>query len=927
MLNTNVIRLVAAATTTALLVVLVPGCGGDSDRDLIAAAKTFLDKKDDKAAIIQLKSALQKNPQSGEARFLLGETLLKTGDAGAAVVELEKARDAKYSDDAVAPLLARALMMSGQPKKAIDLFENQSLAKPEAMAALKATIASAYLAQGKLEAGEAAVNASLRADPKNATARVFQARLTAGRGEIDPALDIVNSVIADQPSDLPARHLKGELLWIGKSDFDGAIKAFREVLAIEPTHIPANSALIALLLQKRDFEGFRQQVAHLKRVLPNHPTTLLYDTQLALVDQDLKRATDGAHQLLKIGAENATVQQLVGVIELQNGALYLAESHLNKALQLSPGLTFARRALAQTYLRSGQAGKALATLKPMLDRPQPSAEILAEAAEANLQLGNSTQAEVLFNQAIKANPADPRVRTALALSQLARGNVDAGFAQLESLAASDKSTYADMALISAKLRRNEPDAALKAVDRLQTKIPDKPLPHVLRGRILAERKDVAGARASFEKALAVDPVYFAAVAELASIDMNQGKPDEARKRFEALLAREPKNYRALLAVADIRQRSGTKPEEVTQLLIDAVKLNSGEVAVRLALVEQQLGRRQAKAALGSAQEGLLAFPDNAEMLDALGRASLAAGDTQQAIIAFKKLASAHPEMPLPYLRLAECYAIDKAYNSATQNLRKALEIDPKLLPAQQALVRIALAENRSADALNVARSLQKQRPTEAVGYLLETDIHASRREWEPAIASARTALERERSSRIAIRLHSLYSVAGRQPDADRFAAAWLKEMPRDAVLMTHLATVALERKDYATAEAHFRQVQALRPDDAVVLNNIAWVMVQQGKPGAVALADRANQLLPEQPLIMDTLASALAADKQWPKAIEWQQKAVDKVPDRAGYRLNLAKLLLDSGDRARARTELEVLAKLSSQVPAQVEAVQLLKKL
>ena len=98
--------------------------------------------------------------------------------------------------------------------------------------------------------------------------------------------------------------------------------------------------------------------------------------------------------------------------------------------------------------------------------------------------------------------------------------------------------------------------------------------------------------------------------------------------------------------------------------------------------------------------------------------------------------------------------------SATQNLRKALEIDPKLVPAQKALVRIALAENRGADALNVARSLQKQRPTLALGYSLETDIHASRRDWEPAIASARTALDRDRSSRIAIRLHSLYSVAG-----------------------------------------------------------------------------------------------------------------------------------------------------------------------
>ena len=926
-MTTYATRLITAAATTAVLVALVSGCEGDSDREQIAAAKVSLEKKDDKAAIIQLKSALQKNPQSGEARFLLGETLVKSGDMASAVLELEKARELKFGDDVVVPPLARALVSTGQSKKVLSHFENLTLANPEALADLKTTIASVYLAEGKLEAGEAAVKAALRANPKSAVGRVFQARLTAGRGEIDQALAIVDAVIADYPSEISARHLLGELLWIGKGDPEAAIKVFREALTVMPRHLQANSALITLLLQKRDVEGFRQQVAHLNRVLPNHPTTLLFNTQLALVDQDLKRAREGAHQLLKFGAENATVQQLAGVVELQNGALRLAESHFNKALQLSPGLTVARRGLAEAQLRSGQPAKALLVLQPLLNLPRPSADILALAAEANLVHGNAAQAEALFNLAVKANPADPRVRTALALSQLAKGNADAGFAQLELLASSDKSTYADLALISAKLRRNELDAALKAVDRLQAKTPDKPLPHVLRGRILLQRKDLTGAAASYEKALALDPVYFSAVAELSSIDMNRGKAEDARKRFEALLVREPKNYRALLAVADIRQLSGATPGEVTQLLIEAVKIVPGEVAVRLALVEQQLGRRQAKAALGSAQEGVAAFPDHAEMLDALGRAQLAAGDIQQALTAFKKLTSAHPELPLPYLRLAECYTITKDYASATQNLRKALEIDPKLVPAQQALVRIALADNRVGDALNVARLLQKQRPTLALGYSLETDIHASRRDWELAIASARTALERDRSSRIAIRLHSLYSVAGRLSDADRFAVARLTDMPKDAVFLTHLATVALERKDYPSAEARYRQVLALRPDDALIVNNIAWIMVQLGKSGALALANRANQLLPNQPLIMDTLASALAAEKQWPKAIEWQQMAVDKAPEKPGYRLNLAKLLLDSGDRARARVELETLAKLDDKIPVQVEATRLLKSL
>ena len=75
---------VAAALVTALLV----GCGGASEAELVASAKSHREKKDPKSAIIQLKAALQKNPQSPEVRFLLGDTLLQSGDAVSAVVEL-----------------------------------------------------------------------------------------------------------------------------------------------------------------------------------------------------------------------------------------------------------------------------------------------------------------------------------------------------------------------------------------------------------------------------------------------------------------------------------------------------------------------------------------------------------------------------------------------------------------------------------------------------------------------------------------------------------------------------------------------------------------------------------------------------------------------------------------------------------------------
>ena len=92
---------------------------------------------------------------------------------------------------------------------------------------------------------------------------------------------------------------------------------------------------------------------------------------------------------------------------------------------------------------------------------------------------------------------------------------------------------------------------MTAIDALEKKQPDKPLPHNLRGAVLLGKGDIAGARKSFERALALDPTDFAAAASLARLDLADKKPDDAQKRFDARLAKDPKNVRALLALAEL----------------------------------------------------------------------------------------------------------------------------------------------------------------------------------------------------------------------------------------------------------------------------------------------------------------------------------------------------------------------------------------
>lgn len=920
------LRHVTAAACVVLGSILLQACGGQSEQELLASAKTLLQKDDTNAAVIQLKTVLQKNAQSAEARFLLGQVLLKSNPT-LALVELQKARDLKYSADAVTPPLARAMYATGNAKKVIEAFAQTKLSDAKAASDLKTTVALAHRAMGQPDLEQLAISSALELNPKNSTARLLRADALGRKLSTDDALALVEQVITDEPKLRDAWQLKGELLIGGKGDLEGGFKAFREALAVDPRYLPAHQTLLALAQRKGDSAAFKAQVAELKQALPNHPETRYHEAQLFLAESNVKGARERVQELVRTNPNNARYLLLAGAIELRGNSLAQAETYLGQAVQLNPGGAAGRHQLAQTYLRSGQVNKVLPVLEPLLKTPRPSASTLALAAQAHLVLGDSAKSESLFNRAAAADPADPQVQTALALIQINKGNAKAGFLKLESLAAKDPGTATDLALVSARLRRNELDAVLAALDRYQAKAPNDPLSYFLRGRILGQRKDAAAARANFEKALSADPVYFPAVAALASIDMSEKKPEQARKRIEDLLAREPKNYEALMALIDLRRRAGATLADVANLLSDAVRLNPAEATPRLLLIALRMEQRDPKAAQTAAQEAAAALPDNLQIADALGRAQLEAGEPQQAITAFTRVAAAQPKRTEPLLNLAEAHRQAKDPKSAAVVLRRALEITPNLVAAQRGLIQLSIAERRFDDAVRQAQEIQKQRPNEPVGFMVESEVRAAQKRWEPAIAAMRAALARGRGTDTAIFLHVLYGAAGRPAEAESFAAEWERENPRDGAFQVHLGSAAIGRGDHAGAEARFRKAVAMRSDDALAYNNLAWVLVVQGKPGAVAAAQRATELQPDVPAIMDTLATALAADGQLPQAIDWQRKTVAKEPGSANYRLGLAKLLVKSGDKAAARTELEVLSKLGDKFPGQAEVASLMKSL
>ncbi len=913
--------LIAATLTLA-------ACGGKSSEDLAAEGKAAMAQKDYAAAAIQFKSALQKEPDSADYRLQLGLALLEGGDPVSARVELEKAQELQAPDEAVIPPLARALMLVGDETRLLAQYGQTRLNEPKAQADLLTSLAAAHLMRNDAARGQQLVDDALRLQPGYAPAVVLMARVRAAGADFDGALKLLDEVLARDAADERAGVFKGEVLWMGKRDRDAALASFKRVLEHNPKSVAAHTSTITILNELNQRDQARAQLAEMKKIAPHHPDTIFFEAQFAFVDGEYAKSRELTDRLLKGAPNSPRINELAGAADFRQGRFAEAEVFLSRAVKTAPARLLSRQLLAQTYLRIAQPAKAVEVLLPVTESQTPDGTSLALIGEAYMQLGDARKADAAFAAAQKVAPDDARIRTTVALAEMARGgNSSNAVAKLEAIAAEDRGTRADIALVSARLRANDLNGALKAIDSIEKKLPDQPLAFQLRGRVQLLQKNVDGAAKSFETALTKDGSYFPAIASLAAIDLDAKRPDAARKRFQDHLRTNPKSYQAHLALAELAARIGEAPDAIVGHLRNAVKANAGEPQPHLMLINQLLTGGDSAAALTAAREAAAALPGNVAVAEALGRTQMAANDAASAVTTFKQLTAQQATNPLLQVRLAEALVATRDNASARRALDKALELRPGFAPARRSLVGIAMAEGKPQEALALVRQMQKAEPKDASAYVLEGDVEAARRNWDQAVPAYRKAFELVRNTDHVVRLHMALSASGKTAEADRIAADWGRNNPKDAGFRFYQGDVALSKGEFAAAEAHYRAVAEAQPRNALALNNVAYLMLRQNKPGALEVAQKANELLPGRPQLMDTLAMALAANKKLPQAIELQKSALARAPADGNLKLTLARLLIQSGDKAYARAELEDLAKLGTQFRDHAEVQQLLKSL
>jgi putative PEP-CTERM system TPR-repeat lipoprotein len=752
--------------------------------------------------------------------------------------------------------------------------------------------------------------------------------MRAGQGAFEEAERIIDQVLQANPDLAEAWHLQGEMQAVGFGNHLGAQRAYRKALEKDRAYLPAHLALISDRIRSGDLEGAAAQAATLQQALPRHPQTQLVLAQLAYGRADFRAAHEGVLEVLRVSPDEPDALLLAGLLEADGGSPVVAQAHLQRLLQARPAHPLARRTLARSFVAQGKHAAALDILQPLLAPERPDADAHAAAGEAYMALKKPAEAEQHFAKAVQIDPNNIRTRTSLALTHLARDDAGRAFSELQRLAASSPDTHADFAIIQAHLQRQEHDKALQAANTLLRKDSGNAQLLDLTGRIHLARKDAKAAREAFNVAAKIDPGSLNPVMQLARLDVQDGDPEAASQRLVAALKRHPKNPDLYLTLADVRSRSLAQPDEILKTLVEAVRVAPTHAPARVQLIEFCLRQMRTGEAVAYAQEALAALPNDISVMRAAGKAQVAGKEFEQAITTFRRLTDLALDDAAAHVRLAEVYQSAGRTHNAEIALRKAIDIDPGLDAAHEQLVAMLFEQGRQEQALELARTLQQRLRAQPVGYIIEAATALRQQQPEQAAAAiTRGMAAQDNASALARKYYALLQRMGRPQDAQQWAAAWLAQNPEDVVFEHFAAAQAIGQGRWEEAEQRLQRVLARRPALPSALNNLAWVLSQRQKPGAVSLAQRAVEARPEDPDFLDTLAAALAAERQPAKALEVQRRAVELNPDDPGMRVRLARIALSAGDASLARGELQRLRVLGADFAFRAEVDQLLKSI
>ncbi len=876
-MSASIERIVRRVSVLLAAVLLAAACSTATPEERMERAVGHEAEGRYQAAILELRNALQQDPELAEARVRLGFLFLRVGDYLSAVAELERAERLGITGSELVEGLARARAASGEVRHARRVVSEHGDTLSEALSpSLAASVGRSLQILGRPDAAQRLLTELVQQAPESADARLALARLEWSQGRVAEALEQAEAAVAAAPDNQEATMVLGELR-LASGDSEGAQAAFTRTMELARER-GGNTAMARLGLARAyvvagDFEEARPLVEQVISQVPNLPAAryLLALTQLNA--GELEQARESLELVIRDAPDHLASRYFRGLVYFREGRFERARDDLDRVVARSPENLQARLLLAAVHSEEGDHDRAVSVLRFGLRQPdaRPDAAYYAALGQSLLRSGQQSEGLEMLGLAAEQAPDAAGIRTQLALAYLATGAAGSAEAELrEAVDLSESFPLSDTLLILVQLEARRFDEALASAQRFVERNPDAPMAHNMLGAAYVAKEDQDAGRAAFEQALALEPDFAPAALNLAGLERSAGNLEAARARFEGVLRNEPDNAPARQRLAEVLREQGAHADAVEVLggLGGNEDVSDQVLAAR---VQANLEAGQLDAAIGALEEMLRRRPDNQQVAQGLAGALAGAGQIDRALELLDDHVGRLSDAPTAILSLyAELLIRDG-------RLDRAEEVIAALRPRDGSAYAHAF--------LNGNLAMAKGEPAVAIGHYQRA--HAA----QPSTDTLR-------------RLQAARVRAGRGVEGRADLEAWLQANPDDGAIRAQLAEVRLGERDYTTAIGDYEVLLEQFPNNVVVLNNLAWLYGETGHPQALPTARRALELAPELAPVQNTLGWILVREGKADEGLSLLRRAAESQPDDGQIQYHYAVALERTGALEDAREAL-----------------------
>ncbi len=423
----------------------------------------------------------------------------------------------------------------GEIEKAVGIYK-QLIAKMPEDHRSHAALARLYSKQSRHDEAISTWRSLLKVDPENTQYRSGLAEAYRAAGMFPEALEIVQKLIAENPS--TAYYSQLALVYIVGNRFNDAIKAYQKGIELTPNDWRVYKDLAQLYAQTGDLETAEKTYKTALQLTRNESERRTINKQLAevyLQQSELEEA------LKKMEAEGvltfARLEKLAQKYHKQ-GKLEEAAMAYKKAFGMAPGNWYRNKIVQQLFHIYRKQGSLEEILAKAEGADTPAAEINIELqktlAKEYMEMGEIEKAIEVAKQVIVRNPEDHKFRAALAKFYTGHKMHDEAIVVLKKLIEADPKNkrYRDQ-LASAYRAANRLDDAVSTYRKAIELNPGNRWLHTQLARLYIQKGDIDAAEKMYKTALQFpDEESGRIYEELGQLYMRKGDFDAAEKTYK-----------------------------------------------------------------------------------------------------------------------------------------------------------------------------------------------------------------------------------------------------------------------------------------------------------------------------------------------------------------------------------------------------------